>query len=329
MTLVEITIATAILALVMGAIASSMQQEARSFGQMATLAARERKMSESISHMESLLQFAQGTAPRAFLTAELSTTETRAQVDVTAGLPPTGSLLLRAAEPGEEIIDYETLRAPSSEVAGLSRGAQCSEAQSHTSGSAVFWAGMAEAVDPATVPFHGQAQSDQGTIAFRGHGSGFSFRVPTDPSGNGEYFDELGIRWGSTVNGVPTLEGWSALQFRPIDTIVEADDGRDLNGDGDTDDTFDRGRIELVSWNAFSVATNDSSVAMCPPIVLQERCNWGGDLDGDGFEDPLFLWLPEEGRLEMRVFFSSGTVNERRQIRSLSKTVFLRNGSAD
>ena len=93
-------------------------------------------------------------------------------------------------------------------------------------------------------------------------------------------------------------------------------------------DVFDLGRIELVTWNAFT-GGEATRVRLCPPIVMQERCNAGGDLDADGFDDPMFVWFPIEGRLEVRFFLALGVVNGRQVIRRTSSTIHLRNGALE
>jgi len=63
--------------------------------------------------------------------------------------------------------------------------------------------------------------------------------------------------------------------------------------------------------------------------VLQERCNWGSDLDGDGFDDPLFMWEPETGCLHVRLFLAAGTVNGRQSVREIESILYLRNGALE
>jgi hypothetical protein len=173
----------------------------------------------------------------------------------------------------------------------------------------------------------GQALTAEGPLFFRGDGTGFSFRVPTDPLGGSQYFDATGIRWGSKVAGAPTTNGWSALTYNPVRQITEAEVQTDINGDGDSFDTFTIGQIRLVRWDAFNNGGASDDVALCPPIVVQELCNYGGDLDGDGFADPLFLWNPADGSLRINLTTYSGIQNERAAIQRVANTLYLRNGA--
>jgi hypothetical protein len=59
--------------------------------------------------------------------------------------------------------------------------------------------------------------------------------------------------------------------------------------------------------------------------VLQERCNRGGDLDGDGFDDPLFLWDPMARRLHVRIFVLGNGVEEMPLVRRVESVIYLRN----
>jgi hypothetical protein len=83
----------------------------------------------------------------------------------------------------------------------------------------------------------------------------------------------------------------------------------------------------MRSWDATTPATDYIDVALGPPIVLQERCAWGGDLDGDGFEDPIFLWDREGGRLRARLFIMAAARKNVPQVRRVESTLFLRNGA--
>ena len=62
-----------------------------------------------------------------------------------------------------------------------------------------------------------------------------------------------------------------------------------------------------------------------PSNIVQERCRWGADLDGDGFADPLFLWDPGTRRLSIRVTALAAAQNRPPQVLRSRATVFLRN----
>lgn len=333
MTLLELMIASAITSLLLVTAVSSMNREARALEEGATVVSRERRMSEVLERIGTTIQFAQGTSPRAFLTTDLGPDAASIELDTVLGFPPQGTLLLEPGTGNEERINYTSLNGTSQRILGLERGAQCSSPGGHLEGRVVHWAGMARAIEdqvgPSAELYDGQSDSDTGIVFYRGDGTGFSYRVPTDPAGGNDFFDATGIRWGAEVAGVPSLDGWSAIQFVPIDSVSEADRGQDLNRDGDTSDIFDLGRLELLSWNAVAAAPNESRVRLCRPSILQERCNWGGDLDSDGLDDPIFLWVPAEGRLELQLNYLAGTLNGRDIVRRAATTLYLRNGASD
>ncbi|MEZ6020169.1 MAG: hypothetical protein R3F17_08725 [Planctomycetota bacterium] len=120
------------------------------------------------------------------------------------------------------------------------------------------------------------------------------------------------------------LQSLMEVGLRIEDTQVA---NRDLNLDGDTADTFDVGQIMLLRWDAMANGAADTEVALCPPIVLQEVCNYGADLNNDGFEDPMFLWDPTDGSLRVQLFIVSGTHNGRAQLSRTATTIYLRNGA--
>lgn len=334
MTLIEITVVLCILSIIMCSMLVSTHQEAKRFGEMASMTDNERTGREMTGRIESMLDFAIGASPQAFLVANLAANDAggSALVDTTLGFPPQGVLLLEPGTAWEERLEYNGLDVAGQRFLGLGPAAQCTAAAAHVNGQPVHWAGMAVAIDNQDAPpadqWEGRAESDTGPVFFRGDGTAFSFRLPTDPTGENEFFDADGnITWGATVGDTATLEGWAAIRFDARDEVREADVEQDLNADGDRVDIFDLGRIEVVTWNAFAGGMVPSEIGLCPPIVMQERCNWGGDLDGDGFEDPLFLWIPSEGRLELRAFLAIGAINRQQVVRHVDSTIHLKNGA--
>ncbi len=333
MTLIELMIALVVLSLVMTSMLGSMQREAAVLSDMTNTTARERGAAEMLGRLESLLEYAAGATPTAFLVNNMAIGETvEISVDSILGFPPFGFLQIEPGTAWEERVEYADMDPATNKFTTLSRGARCFGTSFHGAGLPVLWAGLGLALDNQVAPpadqWDGQLDTDTGPVFFRGDATAFSFRIPTDPGGNGDYFDENGVKWGAAVEGADTLEGWAALRFAPAFELREDEEGRDLNGDGDAVDVFDLGRIELVTWNAFAGGEN-SRVRLCPPIVMQERCNEGGDLDGDGFDDPMFVWFPLEGRLEVRFFLALGHVNGRQLIRRISSTIHLRNGALE
>lgn len=333
MTLIELMIALVVLSLVMTGLMGSMQREASVLADMTHTTARERRAAEMLGRLESLLEYAAGATPTAFLISPMALGETfEITVDSNQGFPPFGFLQIEPGTVWEERVGYGDLDPVANTFLELTPGALCTLENGHGTGLPVLWADLGLALENQVAPpadqWDGRLDTDTGPIFFRGDGTAFSFRIPTDPDGNGEYIDDTGIKWGAAVDGVDTLEGWAALRFDPVLELREDAEGRDLNRDGDAVDVFDLGRIELVTWNAFT-GGEPSRVRLCPPIVMQERCNEGGDLDGDGFDDPIFVWFPLEGRLEVRFFLALGHVNGRELIRRTTSTIHLRNGALE
>jgi len=331
MTLIELMIALVVLSLVMTGMLGSMQREAAVLSDMTNTTARERTAAEMLGRFESLLEYAAGATPSAFLAGNMGMGETgEISVDSVEGFPPFGVLQIEPGTAWEERVEYADFNPGANKFTTLTPGARCTGANGHAAGLPVLWADLGLALDNQVAPpadqWDGRLDTDIGPVFFRGDATAFSFRIPTDPGGKGEYFDANGIKWGAAVDGIDTLDGWAALRYDAVLELREDEEGRDLNRDGDVLDVFDLGRIELVTWD-FVAGGDPTRVRLCPPIVMQERCNEGGDLDGDGFDDPLFIWIPAEGRLEIRMFLALGTVNGRQIIRRINSTIHLRNGA--
>ena len=59
--------------------------------------------------------------------------------------------------------------------------------------------------------------------------------------------------------------------------------------------------------------------------MLQEQCNWGGDLDADGYDDPIFLWDKDRRQLRLRIFIIGRSVDDIPIVRKVESLMFLRN----
>ena len=330
-TLVEVMIAATIMTVIMASMIVGMQREAQNLGDLVTSTHRERSAQVVLHRVEQELEFAAGAATAAWLTGAISGGTSSLTVDTSLGFPPSGTLLVDPSNFGIECMDYTDLSRTTNTFSGMDRGAQCTTPTGHANGVRVYWAGGATVLENQIAPpasqWDGQSNGPNGPIFYRGDGTGFSFRIPTDPTGGTNYFDATGIRWGSKVNGNPSAGGWSAIHFVSSRQINEALANTDINQDGDQDDTFDLGQLFLERWDAFANGVPASRVALCPPIVLQEQCNYAGDLDGDGFNDPIFLWNPQDGSLRIQMFIMSGMFNERANISRLATTLYLRNGA--
>ena len=115
--------------------------------------------------------------------------------------------------------------------------------------------------------------------------------------------DGTGFVWRSASAAGPI---WRALTFEPRALVSEASRGRDLNADGDRSDQLELGRIRLRSWPADGPADAATDQVLCAPMVLSELCRPGGDLDGDGQGDPIFLWDSQRNVLTLRFFLLAG-----------------------
>ena len=333
LTLLEVVIATAIFTVLMVTATLNVNRDARALRSLARKTSLEMKADVMINRIESELEFAQAATVQAWLQAELTAGETRTiSVDTVLGFPDQGTLLFEPGTVREERIRYESFGLAPNAFETLSRQQRCSLSSPHANGTLVRWSDSAivleDQINPPAAFYDGASQELLGLLFFRGDGTGFSYRVPTDPTGNMNFFDAAGaVTWGATVQGQPLLAGWSSLVFVPVAVVSEATRGFDLNGDGDQIDTFDLGRISMRAWDTSNPNTAATQIGLCPPMVLQEQCNWGSDLDNDGFQDPIFLWDPRSGRLRVRIFLLTSTELEVPEVRLIERAMFLRNGS--
>jgi hypothetical protein len=280
--------------------------------------------------LEKELSNARGERPVATLTVGLGAgTGGTVTLDSSAGFPRTGMLTIDRGTPQSEHIAYTTLAADGQTISGLTRGAQCSTAVGHAQNTEVLWSGMAELLALSGTPpadlYDGQSLESNGPAFFRGDGTGLSYRMPTDPAGGNDFFADGELQWGALVDQTPMLSGWCALYYRPVDSYDEATRGIDVNHDGDRTDVFDIGQIFRSRWSTIDPAGAPNDIAIGPGVVLQERCRYGSDLDGDGFADPIFLWDPVSGRLHLRLFVMGRNRQGWPTVRRVESMVFLRN----
>ncbi len=285
---------------------------------------------QMLFRMEHELASATGSTPKFSLPGPLTAGETNGTtVSSTLGFPPRGVLLLDRGGPREERVAYASI-AGTTRFEGLTRGVQCSAASDHpgADGTDQLWSGLAEPlanqVDPAPGDYDGIALEDGQQVFFRGDGTGFSYRVPVDPSGGNNPLNGHDLFFGAVVEGVPTVDGWMAMVFEAREVYEEAPTGDDLNEDGDTADVFDIGQLRRLIWDA-SDPTRVEDLGLGPSSVIQERCNLGGDLDGDGFADPLFLWNAETNLLHVRLFLLGASRRDMPVVRKVESVLFLRN----
>lgn len=332
-TLVELAISMAILASMMVFMTVHMQREARGLRQLQSLSHQERMVNDLLMRIETHLDFARGEVPTAALASSLPSGESFVvDVDRPDGFPDEGILLVNAGNSSEERVRYRDLDPESGAFLELERGALGGTPRSHAAGAQVLWAATAavltDQLSPAAGTFDGQSRELLADLFYRGDGTGFSFRVPVDPTGGTSFMIPTGVRWGAVVGGRPTEDGRACLYFEPVAVLQETARNFDFNRDGDLADAFDLGRIRHRAWDAVDGDNGSSDVPLCPPIILQERNSWGSDLDNDGFEDPMFLWTPLSGRLRLRLFALVGTVNQGEVVKRYETVLHLRNGAA-
>ena len=333
LTLIEVVMVAAIFTVLMVAATVNLHRDSEALRPLARKTPQETKADVMIDQIERQLEFARGPAEQAFLRTKLDADEAKTiEVDTTWGFPDRGVLLVGPGTLREERIRYQSFDVAPGRFMGLTRQELCTAASSHDNGTLVRWAGMAVIlegqVDPSLGFYDGISQELFGQVFYRGDGTGFSFRVPAEPAGEADLFDDTGkVRWDAVVEGNETLDDWSCLFFDPVAVITEAARGTDLNSDGDRDDIFELGRISMRSWNALEPDAPATEIALCPPMVLQEQCAWGSDLDNDGFQDPIFLWKPVAGRLRLRLFLLTSNETGFTEVRLVERAMFLRNGS--
>ena len=328
-TLLEVTIVAALMAVML-------------YGAF-TVVTRDTQLGESILHignvelrcqqmlftLERELSDADGNEPLGVLGASLTATQTdKVEIGSTLGYPDQGILLVDRGTNKEERIRYESFQADQETLLLLERGIQGTNPGSHAFQAEVHWAGIAVPLDDQTPGqadlWDGRALVPGGSLFFVGDGTGFSYRKPVDPFGANDYLVEDDIQWGGDIHGVQTTDAWSCIYFQERLTLSEAAIGQDINNDGDEDDVFDIGQLRRRTWDTTDPNAQVLDLGLGPTGIFQERDNWGGDLDGDGFDDPILLWDPSTRQLHMSLFLI-GRSESRATVRRVGSTVFLRN----
>lgn len=333
MTLVEVTISAAIMGVILTAMIVGMQRETRGLSNVVATTTRERQAQEMVARIEAELEYAAAALPLAFLQADASSSGSGIVLDNSAGFPPSGVALVDPGGATQGLYSYSTLTPGTHTLGGLLQDPDCSAPPGSSVGVSVLWGGAAFAIpnqaSPPANQYDGTAVGLTGPVFFRGTGTGFGFRIPTDPAGGNSFFDASGgVTWGSEVAGNSTLAGWSAFDFERAETFSETEFEVDVNLDGDQVDVFDVGRLRLRTWDTSNISSG-RDVSLGPAMVMQERCNHGSDMDGDGFQDPIFLWNEVDQTVTISLTIHAGFLNEIPVIRRIQTTVFIRNGSAN
>ena len=336
-TLIELLFSAGIVMMIMLTSMQVMQRDAQLSQSTIGITVAETRAQAMLYELEKELADARGYTPSTQLTFDLSSgPNTVANVIATTGFPPIGTMLVDRGSGVEERIGYNGLTQTT--LAVTARGLQCTGDGSHAAPASVLWAGVGEPLasqqNPPANSWDGQAQVLGNSVFFRGDGSGFSYQVPVDPGGANppNYLVGDDVQWGAVLKDpagatYATVQGWNALVFQPARVIQEATTGDDINLDGDTLDTFDVGQIRRLTWDAGAPIPADTmmDVGLGPRVVLQEQCNWGGDLDGDGFDDPLFLWDEARQQLTVRLFIIGDAARNMPIVRRVESLTFLRN----
>lgn len=343
-TLIEVLICTVLFTVIFLASIGLVERERSLSRSMLNMSHVELMSQDMLFDLERELANAFGANPVAVTTVDLGASSIELRVSSTLGFPPKGTLLIDRGTPNEERIAYSGLEDTKEFFLNLQHGQQCTAAVDHPALTELLWAGLAEPLDqqdppPAPALYDGVALEDYGPVYFRGDGTGFSYRVPVDPSGGLAFLDGENITWGSSMSGHPSEwspDCWSAIYFQPVLTFEEAPYACDVNHDGDTLDVFDVGQLRKVVWNVVDPSLAPQVIGLGPRNILQERCNHGGDLDHDGFDDPIFLWNSrhvddaEEAEvglniLHVRLFLIGLSDADAPVTREVESVIFLRN----
>lgn len=330
MTLLEMTFASAIISVILLSSFALLGRDSHLAHSTLGISIAEMKAQQMLRKVEGELSDVRGATLNAIITAECGANQTSfLQVDSTLGFPDEGMLLIARGTPNEERVRYSGLNAAGRRFLNLERGLDCTGASTQTRNTDVMWIGLAEPIELQNNPpanlWDGVAMEPTGPTFFRGDGAGFSYRGPTDVTGGTNYLNGDDIQWGATVNNVPTATGWEAITYVPRFTYVEAETNDDINRDGDFEDTFDVGQLRRRVWDTSNPGAPALDIGLGPTNLLQERCDWGSDLDNDGFDDPMFLWDPGMKRLHIRLFVLGTGRKDIPIVRRVESMVFLRN----
>lgn len=330
MTIMELTVASSIIAIILLSSFALLERDVNLSQSTVGISVAEMKAQQMLRKIEGELADARGATLNAVVTAQCAATDTtHVQVDSTLGFPDQGILLVNRGTASEERIRYGSLEATGLHFRNLMRGQLCTGASTHEHGTEIMWLGLAEPLELQTNPpagtWDGVALEPTGQVFFRGDGTGFSYRIPVDPTGGTDYLDGDEIRWGALVGDTQSTTGWNAIHFEPRFTFDESVTNDDINNDGDTVDVFDVGQLRRRTWDTSDPNLVAADLGLGPTTVLQERCNYGSDLDGDGFDDPIFLWDPDLRRLHVRLYILGSTRSDVPIVRRVESMIFLRN----
>jgi len=330
-TLVEVLVTSALFSVVFLSTVALVRRDRGLSGQVLRTAQIELAAQDLLFSLERDLANAYGERPISIAPAGLGAGEDDLILASSLGFPPSGTVVIDRGLPTEERIAYASLGPGKKTLRDLTRGVACTAEVSHGAQSEVLWGGVAEPLAQQVPPpdaddYDGIAMETTGQVYFRGDGTGFSFRVPVDPQGDGSVMKGDDLEWGAQVPGVGDIaSGWKAVYFQPRLEFDEAEFNDDINKDGDRVDVFDIGQLRMVTWDTSDPNTPAFDVGIGPTAILQEQCNYGSDLDGDEFDDPLFLWDPWTNELHIRLYLLAEAQKNQPLVRRVESVVFLRN----
>ncbi len=288
---------------------------------------------EMLFELEREIINAAGETPLATLDAPFGPGESATlSVDSTVNFPPNSGLILDWNKENTEVIAYQTFSNDQENFLQLERGQECTQASGHDFQASALWSGLglvAAQQVPAPAGFGRQASELTGPMWFAGQGTGFVYRVPVDPVDpmNGTAFlDGDDIMWGAPLDAaIDPRDCYVSVYFQPRTTLSEAQARDDINNDGDQLDVFDVGQIRRIVWDSTDPGAAPQDIGLGPTAVLQEQCNYGSDLNGDGFADPLFLWDPRTRQLHVRIMVVGASVADLPIVRMVESIIYLRN----
>lgn len=335
--IIELMIATTLFVVVMVSSLALMERDAHLSRSTLKITAIEDQSTQMLYRIERELSHALVSTPKAILRTPLGAGETaRLEIDDHLMFPPAGELIVSRGTGAREVITYTGLDTTPLDLAftGLTRGQACTQAAWHLTSptNTVYWAGLAEPIANQTNPpvgaFDGRANEEGIDLFFVGTGAGISYRIPVDPTGGTNFMSGEDVQWGAMLNNAQIATGWSAIVYTPTGTVRETDTGDDINEDGDAVDVFDVGQLRRMIWDTANPGAVVEDLGLGPRAILQEQCNWGSDLDGDGFEDPIFLWNEDTRQLHVRLYLIGRSVRDMPIVRRVESVMFLRNENA-
>lgn len=332
--IVELMIATTLFVVVMVSSLALMERDAHLSKSTLSITAIEDQSTQMLYRIERELADGLIDTPKIVLGNAMTANETGQMVVAdTLGFPPSGLLVVSRGRPNEEIIAYSGIDPTVPAFTGLTRAQGCTQASAHPASppNTVYWIGLAEPIanqtNPPAASFDGVSDEEGLNVFYVGRGSGISYRIPVDPAGGTNVLNGEDIQWGTELGGTQITSGWAAIQFVAVRTVDESVTGDDINKDGDRGDVFDVGQLRRRLWDTANPGAPVEDLGLGPTAVLQERCNWGGDLDADGSSDPIFLWDPTTRQLHIRLFLFGQGVKDMPIVRRIESVMFLRNES--